>query len=158
MTQHLNGWQRLWVLLSVIWLIIVGSYASIMMPRASDYATARLHDTIDAVCKHLDSENPSDLKGDEALHLSVFKFRCSLRKYGDWHEDENELRSTYKDIVDFAPVDRTYRHRMDGLRTEQLRAVGISLLAWLTPSLVVYVLGYGIGWVVNGFRQSAKKE
>jgi len=152
MIRHLNGWQRLWVLLSVTWIIIVGVFASTMIPKASDYTKARLYDTIDAVEKHLEKQNP------DYHYIGAWEMRTQY--YPDLKDDEilDELHSKYKDTVDFTPIEREYRKKMDNLRGEQLKAVGISLLAWLIPSLVIYISGYGVGWVVKGFRQPAKKE
>ena len=152
MIRHLNGWQRLWVLLSAIWLIIVGIFASTMIPKTSDYAAARLYDTIDAVGKHLEKENP------EVHYEGAWATRTKY--YADLKDDEilDKLYSKYKDSVDFTPVEREYRHKMDGLRTEQFKTVGISFLVWVIPSLLVYILGYAVGWVFKGFRQPAKKE
>ena len=152
MMRHLSGWQRLWVFLSTIWLVIVGFFAFTMMPKASDYATTRLYGTMNAVGKYLEKENPD-------VHY-VGPWTTRTKYYSDLTDNEilGKLHSKYKDTVDFTSVEREYRYKMDGLRTEQLKAVGLSFLVWIIPSLLVYILGYGVAWIVKGFQQPTEKE
>ena len=152
MIRHLNGWQRLWVLSSAIWLVIVGIFASTMIPKSSDYAKDRLYDTIDVVGKHLEKENP------DVYYKGAWTTRTE--DYADLKDDEilDKLHSKYEDSVDFTPIEREYRHKINGLRTDQLKTVGISFLVWGIPSLLVYILGVAVGWVFKGFQQPAKKE
>ena len=122
-----------------------------MIPKASDYAATRLYRTMDAVGKYLEKENPA------ARYEGAWIARTKY--YADLKDDEilDKLHSKYKDRIDFSPIEREYRHKMDGLRTGQFKTVGISFLVWVIPSLLVYILGYAIRWVSRGFRQPAKK-
>ena len=51
--SRLNGWQRLWILSSKIYLIGVVSIAVLFFPKKADYLSTRVSDTINLTIKHV---------------------------------------------------------------------------------------------------------
>jgi len=51
-----------------------------------------------------------------------------------------------------AALEAKYAKKIEDLSGEQLQTVGIAFLAWLVPLALLYLLGYGIGWVYRGFK------
>jgi hypothetical protein len=41
---------------------------------------------------------------------------------------------------------------MDNLYVEQAKVVGFALLWWLIPSVLLYMFGVAVAWVIRGFR------
>lgn len=147
MVKHLNGWQRLWVALSAILLLVVAAVTVALMPKASDYASTRLDESIDAVGRHLEHENPN------------YRYEgawAARTKYTDLSDDQviTKLHETYKGKVDFQNIDVEYRRKVDRLPTERAKTVGIAFLVWFTASAALYGLGLTVAWIIKGFRQT----
>lgn len=147
MARRLNGWQRLWVALSVVWLLTVAAFTVALMPKASDYASRRLYDSIDAVGRHLERDNPS---------YRYEGARATRTKYTDLSDDEvlAKLHERYKGKVDFQTIEMEYRRKIDRLPTERAKMVGTAFLVWLIPAATVYGLGLTVAWIIRGFRQT----
>lgn len=58
MTKRLNGWQRLWVLVSLVWLVATAAVTFFVLPKASDYRADRVTGSLDAVGHYLERTNP----------------------------------------------------------------------------------------------------
>jgi hypothetical protein len=122
MLERLNGWQRLWIVLSVIYLIVVVTYTIAVVPRASHYARSRLYDSIDTVGRYLEREDAS------------FRYEggwtMRTKYYADLSDEQvlAKLHDKYKDKVDFGLVENEYRRKMNGLLLEQVQTLGIALL------------------------------
>ncbi len=157
--KNLNGWQRLWVVASLLWLLfVVGvSIAGDVIPTA-DGLEARL------------GRNTSYLQREWALATIE-----AARPASGISEQTTtaQIRSAYEDSSDTEIVDRFHssfpsvnyervdsdyqekldgeqtRHqeRLDALRVEQAESIGLLLLAWLGPSFGLYFLGWGVSWV-----------
>lgn len=145
--KRLNGWQRLWVALSVIWLLVVAAFTIALWSSASDYEHRRLDDSIDAVGHYLERENPS------------YRYEgawATRTKYNDLSDDQllARLHDEYKGKVDFQPIETEYRRKLDRLPTERAEAVGVALLVWFVPAAAVYALGLTVAWIRRGFRQA----
>ncbi len=145
--KRLNGWHRLWLALSVIWLLAVAAFTIAFIPKASDYGSSRLYDSINAVNRHLEREDPT--RGQEAAWTT-------RSKYSDLSDEEVlvRLHDKYKGKVDFQSIETEYRRKIARLPTERTEVVGIALLAWLVPVTVVYALGLTLAWIIRGFRHA----
>jgi len=162
--KNLNGWQRLWVVVSVLWLLFVVGVSIVgdVIPTA-DGLEARL------------GRNTRNLQREWALATIE-----AARVASDAGEDLTaaDIRSAYKDLsdakivervhnnfpeVDFEPVDSDYQEKLDGeqtrhqerldaLRVEQAKNIGLTSLAWFAPSVGLYLLGWAMAWVWRGFK------
>ena len=56
--------------------------------------------------------------------------------------------------VDFEAIDEGHEKRLQDLLPDQAKVIGIGVLAWVGPSVVVYILGLAIGWIFRGFQKT----
>lgn len=147
MVKCLNGWQRLWVVFSVVWLLIVAAFTVAFLPKASNYASTRLYDSIDAMGRYLERENPS------------YRYEgawATRTKYSDLSDDQvlANLHERYNGKVNFQTIEMEYHRKIDRLPTERAKTIGTAFLVWLIPGAAVYGLGLAVAWIIRGFRQT----
>jgi len=140
--SRLNGWQRLWVLVSVIYFLFAVSFIVLFLPKKSDYLSTRVHETIDLTIKNVP----------ELRSSYVYQVRDA---YGDLSDDEvvKRIHSKFKGQIDYSKIEEEYATRLAKLSSEQIKAVGTGFLLWLVPVVFIYLLGWAIGWVIKGFKR-----
>ena len=52
--------------------------------------------------------------------------------------------------IDFSAIEGEYKSK---ILKQRLRHVFYTSLVWIIPSLLVYAFGYGVGWVIQGFKK-----
>jgi hypothetical protein len=153
--MKLTGWLRLWIFVSGLYFVIVSVFAVFTLPQASTIPHSEtIYDQIQPEqrkkilgAKRSDgtsSERQALL--DEARqrgiisevempngHVLVFASELSRK------EQENAAKAYW------TVVEKTAKE-------ERRKYIGIAFLWWAVPTLAVYVLGWGIGWVYRGFR------
>ncbi len=163
--KNLNGWQRLWVVVSVLWLLFVVGVSIVgdVIPTA-DGLEARL------------GRNTRYLQREWAL-ATIEAARVASSVSGQ--TTAGGIRASYDELtdveivervhdrfpeVDFEPVDSDYQEKLDGeqtrhqerldaLRVEQAKNIGLISLGWFAaPSVGLYLLGWAMAWVWHGFK------
>jgi len=162
--KNLKGWQRLWVVVSVLWLlfVVIAFLVGDVIPTA-DGLEFRL------------GRNTRYLQREWAL-ATIAAARAASSLSGQ--TTAGRIRASYDELtdveivervhdrfpeVDFEPVDSDYQEKLDGeqtrhqerldaLRVEQAESIGLLLLAWLGPSFGLYFLGWAMAWVWRGFK------
>jgi hypothetical protein len=144
--SRLSGWQRLWLVLSVIYLIAVAAFTVILMPKASQYLSSRVYDTVRTI-----KDNVPELSG-----MYVYQIR---EAYSDFSDEEiiQKIHEKYKDEVDFDAIEKKYRNKMSRLPSMRAKFIGLGLLFWVAPIVLVYILGISVGWIVKGFKKEPSK-
>lgn len=127
--MRLSGWQRLWVVLAVLWLVMSGA------------GLWKAHQRTDTVFldPNTGRETPQDgfLRGQPEGPLVVV-VAGNERQY---------IFPPGTDPKKAAGIVRQYRNA----QTKSLLAL------WLIPPVVLYVLGWSVGWVYLGFRDNRNK-
>ena len=136
---RLNGWRRAWVLLSAIWLLLLGYHGFDTFPGRGD------------------------------AFIQVGGFSCLMHKtYGPDAKRAILAVMPEMDSV-FDPVNHKCRDMLDRIEQtghqpdftrlydQYLNESRISLIVrlfgyWIAPVLAAYLLGLAIAWVVRGFR------
>jgi hypothetical protein len=138
----LNGWQRLWVVVSVMMLIPVGFVAADFLPSEKD--------AIDVVVAELGRRGPIDLF--EILALENLAKGIPVRES---EAQLNEKSSGPKVKLDEAQIQRLYNEA----RSTRLKKIAfvtiVAALAWVMAAALVYGLGWSVAWVIRGFRGNA---
>lgn len=147
--SRLNGWQRLWLVLSVIYLIVVIGFTFTLMPKASQYLSSRVYDTVRTI-----KDNVAELSLNTSL--STFEIR---EAYSDLSDEEfiQIIHKNYKDKVDFDAIEKKYRNKMSRLPSVRAKFIGLGLLFWIGPIILIYILGISVGWIVKGFKKEPNK-
>lgn len=168
--KKLNGWQRLWVVVSALWLLFVVGVAIVgdVIPTA-DGLEARLGRNT----RYLQREWA--LATIEAARVAISlsgqttagRIRASYDELSDV-ETVERLHNRFPEI-DFEPVDSDYQEKLDGEQTRhqerldalalaQAESIGLLLMAWLCPSFGLYLLGWAMAWVWRGFKSKGESE
>ena len=133
--MKLSGWQRLWILLSVIYLVIPVLFLIADWPTKKEIEDKWVYDTLEIV------RQPSD---------SVFEIRSA---YNDLSNQELVERVHKKfGKAKFEKIDKEYQKELKNLNYKRLKSFGVAFLFWIVPVIVLYILGKGVGWVYRGFR------
>jgi len=141
---RLNGWQRIFILLSIAWLVVCVSFACIHWPDANDYRTTVRYDA------------------EERYHLKSWKFetdpgckspdivRCMA---------STEIDDPKAQVQVDAAVAEADMNLGDGLFWMRAKAAGITFGFWLGGSVAFYIAAWVLyattQWVVQGFRRPA---
>lgn len=158
--HRLGGWLRLWIVLITI-------YAFAITVGAVSTATSR-EEIIAAWTQEILQTLAADARKATGEQITVIQLRA--HKIFQNKSDEQiarELTQKAKDIdltkpdmqisgqykEDIASLAGKYEVRLETLPMEQAMHVGYAFLIWLFPSLSMLVLGYAVGWVVNGFKK-----
>ena len=133
--NRLNGWQRLWVVLSTTYLLIVAAVALSNLPTEGGVTSTEVlpHISIPSLLlmrgaaekqswsQHIDGETTIPIPaGLDKEGVEVFK-------------------ADYKRAVQLA------------LRAKNIALLGRALLWWLAPVVALYLLGYSVAWIRKGF-------
>jgi hypothetical protein len=140
--NRLSGWKRLWVFLVIIYFFSVAFFTVVLLPKEEDLKREWAYAIIDFIRTKEDK-------------LS--------KRYSSARELLNTLKGhegyeSYDEIIDkaqskqFGGIHEKYKQKLSNLQREKMKVIGIGFLFWVIPSIIVYILGMGIGWIYRGFR------
>lgn len=126
--KNLNGWRRLWILSSAIYLIFVSFIA------VEDFPS---------------KPNTTNMANDSPSNDSI---RVQVPAYNTYVDFP---KGTDTSIIEKVIKENFPNKHIEPESLIKMRAVFISkmLLTWLVPCLVVYILGLSLHWVYSGFRK-----
>lgn len=137
----LNGWQRLWVVLSSIYLVVVVMFVAFNFPSPEG-----IENTSDLLKKLSPQSQALLLIHDRGI---IFPDEADIiMPNGALFRFKEGVSETQR-----SAVVREYWAIVSSLANEQrISLVGRAALWWLGPCMVLYVLGWLFGWVRRGFR------
>lgn len=166
----LNGWQRLWILLSGLYLVVVVGVAYTTLPRVeSRWHTDDLYQRMRPEVLRKVAMRDSDLEESRAPQVGSI----SVGKVGFDLETARPVAAG-DEIVE---VEMPNGHLLPFLRTatqsdkaaaiagyilaleadvkeRQSSHILLSFFAWVAPCIAIYILGNCIAWVRRGFRKT----
>ena len=154
--NRFNGWQRLWISLVVIWAITASIIGYELAPKKSDIYSKSAYEI-----KHFIFDNDvylglpegEKLKVIEKLNLeSEDNEKIVLSFLAKFHPDKSDNPETKK----LKEIKLEFDQRMQDLPHKQLEACLQTALGIILPSIVIYVLGLMIAWIIKGFRGNTK--
>ncbi len=129
--SKLNGWQRLWLVLSAVWLVVFLCLVVDRFPTTDPKVIADL--------KSPDSQSLRDLP--QGFKLDEFPDRntpCrALALFRFSHTSQVRTVADYQRVV----------------RREQIITALNIVAAYVVSIVVVYVFGWSVGWIIQGFRK-----
>jgi len=166
--MKLNGWHRLWILVSAVYFILVTSYVIVEFPKAENI----LHQP--EFYKNLSKKSAGIIwptTHDDALALGsdwipekVRKESYNVNPYFLHRivEMPNKHIMEFSDNIkeeDIETVSKEYLRIIEQKATEKrLYFVFYAFLFWIIPCLALYALGWSINWVSVGFKKNKKAQ
>jgi hypothetical protein len=147
----LTGWQRLWLVASLIWLAVVLALASRGFPTEAKWRAETLTRAIEASTanKAATAEIPawclgqSEKSGDPLAYSHCMETHRILYQNSLARTREEEARIQEEGNLRISNT----------LLTEQLKYVGLAALLWVVPVSIAYLLGVAAAWISLGFRR-----
>ena len=142
---HLNGWQRLWVLVSVFYVVPVAIVAYLELPgKDLSHSDAFYTQLSSASLEKLSISggknrivDPDDIGTERKMpNGHILQFRKGVT-----NEQVSMVAREYYALVDHATS------------VKRIRVVGYAFLIWLLPCIGLYLFGHSVGWVYRGFRK-----
>ena len=161
--MRLNGWQRLWVVVSGCWLAVVAVVAWAAWPVPSQVSVPEVFERVDPELR-----SRFDISGSAAAFARRLGGRVVPLEPAKPITDEQGNPLPPGPIVDisdhvlqFVPgltgpemttAAAAYDDALQQVTAQKRRrAFGVALAVWLAPVMVVYVLGAAVAWVRRGF-------
>jgi hypothetical protein len=129
----MNGWQRLWVLVSFVLGIATVILCYSYMEKESELT--RWYKA-DLTIREMEIEN--------------IKRKAAGIKPINEYADSNHTVGEVEDII--KKRSERYRHDVEQLPSQQLKQVLAYAGAWLVICIGMYIIGSMLGWVYRGFR------
>jgi hypothetical protein len=139
--MKLSGFQRLWVVTTIIIFVIAVFFTIVLFPKKSEIMSRWTYETIEVVKK------PGDYS---------FEIRDAYKDYGDKelidkiHEKEKNPFTKIR----FDEIDRRYKNELESLFTKQAKHILIAFVAYFCVILALYGFGWSIGWIYRGFKST----
>ncbi len=134
--ERLNGWQRLWVLLS--FLLGMGTVIVVFNTIETESHLTTWYKA-DQVIQEMEMEN---VKNRDA----------GIKPRSTYQQSSQTLAQVEKRIKD---IDQRHIQDLKELPAKQFMHVAIWAGVWLGACVSLYVMGWLIGWVIRGFRPKA---
>lgn len=140
--KYINGWQRLWILVSVLSGIVIIWFALLSLPTPDSVETKEILKKLstDSLILLAEAERGKDIEMFNGEHLTL-----PVEATAD---QVKKISADYRKAVESI----TYEKRQIN-RNRILRHIGTSIVIWLALSVSLYSLGYAIGWVYRGFKK-----
>jgi hypothetical protein len=140
MKLKLNGWQRLWVVLGIIYFAVVVAFTFSVWPSESKIENSWVYSLIEK------TKDPNDY---------TYQIRDAYKDISDKElirriNAKYSLNQDYKEIV--SSINLKYQGELQSLRKEQIKTTAMALIIWLLPVAIVYLLGLSIAWIYKGFK------
>lgn len=139
--MYLNGWRRLWVVLSIFYLLTVIGVGVYSFPNESNVSFAKITKFLSIKSlKILSNNNDPDEKFNKLTIVEKTKYFQHLTMPSKTpKEDVKEVIADYEKATDSVISDEVGTH-----------LIGL-LIIFFIPIATVYGLGFSISWVKKGF-------
>lgn len=128
MSIRLNGWQRFWIVVAVVLLIIVALVVAINFPRRDHNVLRELQSSDCVAYRGLQAGDSTDVGPCFDLVAYQSTFEVKLSSVRDYEEN---------------------------LRGRRCKVVFYGLLSWAGLAGTLYLVGFAIAWVRRGFASKA---
>jgi len=126
----MGGWHRLWMFISVLLLLVAVTFGWLFMPSESK-----------AVLRNIESSKCKKL-----LTLPEGARLVTPPRFDDPCYD-------LKDLLRSTGLIRSRSDYTQYVRDSRFKVVAITAGVWVGLCLLIYVIGWSVGWIIRGFRQ-----
>ena len=141
MKIELNGWQRLWVVLSAIYLGIVILFTWTSWPNKMQIESSWVYFMIDA------TKEPDDYAYQICEAYKDIPDRELIQRINAKYGEKPEYKEKLKQI------NLRYQKEIQSLGKNRYKTMGIAFIAWVIPIGIIYLMGLVIGWIYKGFKE-----
>lgn len=143
-----NGWQRVWLVLLLVSTLPLGAYIYHKLPTESDIGHhLRFY-------RQLKSQSIEKLSGT----LTAISFDEDAKDSGIEIEMPNRHVLRFRNGVPHEEIIAVGEEYMTILEREaaekRRRFLAITIAAWLVSGGLIYAIGWGVAWVIRGFRNA----
>lgn len=139
--MKLNGWRRLWVVVSIIIFLVIAFFTIMLFPKKSEIISRWAYETIEVVKK------PGE---------SSFDIREAYRDYSDKELidkiHEKYIGRSLLAEIKFEKIDEKYKNELMDLPKKQAKHVLIGLAIYLCLTALIYIFGWSVFWIYRGFK------
>jgi hypothetical protein len=140
----LMGWQRLWLVTGVTYLLMLVAAGWLLMPERRQVDKAMVF----AVTEEVRRYDGLSFVGDSPEKLFE---TARAQGYGPWIA---HVRKAYRIGREgdggFNRIEKEYRQAVETLTSRRLKLSGWLLVAWVVPMGLFYVMGSLVGWIRLG--------
>lgn len=141
--MKLNGWQRLWLIISFVWIGCIVAYSIIAKQSESEIYHSWSQDLLSYLVTQA-----NDLKG-----YSV----TSLRSTYSGVSDKELVEALHKKYIGkhpayrygFSKIDAKYEKAISGRNDGKIETLSFAAIGF---PVVLYLFGWAVGWVRRGFK------
>ncbi len=144
--MRLNGWQRLWVVVSTITIVITSIFIYEGLPIKNEIEKEWAYSLLEIVKK------PNEIA---SLILDAYKDLSSINlvqkitaKYG--------IKKEYKE--DLSSLNSPYKNKIKKLVIKRTEYIINYLILWGVFIGILYLLGFAIGWIYKGFKPPSNEN
>lgn len=155
--MRLNGWQRIWVVIAGIFLLLIASIALYELPNEHEIYESYAKDTLDLLKAryknpYMRSENVKDVNFD-FLERSYHSLKWS---YPD-HTHKQIAEALQKkfsaiDDMNFSEINARYEKKIAELPKKRINYLIRGAGIWLLVIGSIYLVGWLIAWIIAGFK------
>lgn len=163
--RTLGGWTRLWIFVSILWLVLVSASAVIVFDERIEHSESHYQEMnanarqVAARLRPVLRDVVDDTVTNPFLEELVRRELGVMREVGDsaglvFRPPAGVTVDDPEFVADVETVTVGYQTAFRRLQyQERLGYVGRALAVWLVPCVIVFVLGRAIGWVYQGFTK-----
>ena len=163
--NQMNGWLRLWFVLSILCGIIFTAFTINSLPNSSDIQKAWAQEVLQVLASDMSKTLSKEVSPVELKLIDSFRGKSDKEITREWttaarniNLDDPGQKSLTAYKANVLNIEQRYQEKLDNLFKEQLKYVFIALLLWIATSIAVLILGYSVGWIVRGFKPSASPQ
>ncbi len=154
--NKMNGWQRIWLVLSIISAISGTVVIFFEMPTQARIDRRYVYEVIDHVKRYDDS-----LSGESRWEIRDAYKGISDRELLDRLHKKKANEGAppgWKDSI-LLDIDNEYKKETEKLSKDQFELIGGCFLGWAIITMIaVYMLGWAVGWIYRGFKKPSTGE
>jgi hypothetical protein len=146
--MKLNGWQRLWIVMSGVYVLIVTSLCASEFPTEKEIYQ-RWQAELILWQKKNDPELTEAAPWDIAKAYSAESPKESIERVQEKYVAQNVFNK-----FDFEAIAKKYQAELVDLPSMQRQKLKTASLFGLLPVFATYLLGWLAGWVYHGFKSA----
>jgi len=159
--MKLNGWQRIWIVISLSWLsylyVISETYTQTLYSYLNDYFVNENYDgaykSLEEIIKNDDSTPYGFLlnRGSKLSEIPSYSYSNKKRTI----EHTYSLFNSRKNIPKYKKIYEDLKEIKRSTQLEYIKYLVTEVIPWsLAPLIFIYLLGMLVGWIRAGFKGS----